>query len=176
MARQKLGFWYRFAVGALKPPVILLTRRGWRNQELPRPGGVVVAPNHNSHFDPLAVAHYLYDNGRAPRFLAKDDCSTSRSSGISSRRRQIPVHRETGAASRDAGRRRGGRAGRVRRLLPRGHPHPRPRAVAHARQDRRGADRARDRVPGRPHGALGAHRVLAPYGKRPHLLPRRRCP
>ena len=28
--------------------------------------------NHNSHVDPFAYAHFQYNTGRVPRFLAKD--------------------------------------------------------------------------------------------------------
>ena len=80
--------------------MMLLTKREWRGAEhLPASGGFVVATNHISHIDPIAFAHYLYDNGRAPRFLAKSGLFTTpvvgwvvRNSG------QIPVFRE----SRDA--------------------------------------------------------------------------
>ena len=102
MARQKLGFWYRFAVGVLKPPVILLTRRRWLNQELlPATGGIVVAPNHISHFDPLAVgAVPLRQRSRAA--VPREGRALRRPGRRPDRARdagQIPVHRETGAAA-----------------------------------------------------------------------------
>lgn len=72
--RQRLGFWYRVVAGIVRPVLMLLTKRQWRGAEyLPPVGtGVVVAPNHLSHIDPLTFAHFLWDNGRAPRFLGKE--------------------------------------------------------------------------------------------------------
>ncbi len=48
------------------------TRRDWRGQDkIPATGGVVVAVNHISNVDPLAVGQYLAFSGRWPRFLVK---------------------------------------------------------------------------------------------------------
>ena len=96
-----LGIWYRFAVSVLKPPLTALTRRDWRGAEhLPDTGGVVVAPNHVSHSDPLVVGHFLYDHGYPPRFLGKEGLfrlflvgRVLRGAG------QIPVYRETADAA-----------------------------------------------------------------------------
>jgi 1-acyl-sn-glycerol-3-phosphate acyltransferase len=70
--RQRLGFWYRFVAGILRPILMATTHRDWRGTEhLPGAGvGVVVSPNHISYADPLTFAHFLWDNGRAPRYLA----------------------------------------------------------------------------------------------------------
>jgi 1-acyl-sn-glycerol-3-phosphate acyltransferase len=71
--RMNLGVSYRVAEAVLWPPFMVMTRRDWRGGEnLGRHGeGIVVAPNHISFLDPLIVAHYLHDNGRPPRFMAK---------------------------------------------------------------------------------------------------------
>lgn len=72
MARRRLGFWRRFAVALVIPVLTVWTRRTWLAQEnVPPSGGVIIVPNHLSHFDPLVVAHYLYGAGRWPRFLGK---------------------------------------------------------------------------------------------------------
>jgi 1-acyl-sn-glycerol-3-phosphate acyltransferase len=72
VARRRLGFWRRFAVLLVLPPLGVWTKRTWTGQEnLPPTGGVILVPNHNSHFDPLVVAHYVYEAGRWPRFLTK---------------------------------------------------------------------------------------------------------
>ncbi|WP_144785341.1 1-acyl-sn-glycerol-3-phosphate acyltransferase [Microbacterium sp. BH-3-3-3] len=44
--------------------------RGGEN--LPREGAYVIAPNHNSEFDPVIVAVAVWRLGRAPRFMAKE--------------------------------------------------------------------------------------------------------
>mgnify|MGYP002737364369 CR=1 FL=1 len=72
--RQRLGFWYRFVAAIVRPLLRLLTKRIWSGAEhLPPVGtGVVVAPNHISYADPLTFAHFLWDHGRATRYLAKE--------------------------------------------------------------------------------------------------------
>jgi 1-acyl-sn-glycerol-3-phosphate acyltransferase len=72
VARRKLGFWRRFAVTLVIPPMGVWTRPTWSGQEnIPPTGGVILVANHISHFDPLVVAHYVYESGRWPRFLTK---------------------------------------------------------------------------------------------------------
>jgi 1-acyl-sn-glycerol-3-phosphate acyltransferase len=63
---------YRFARTVLRPMLTAVTKREWAGQEhVPATGGCVLATNHISHFDPLSMAHFVNDSGRAPRFLAK---------------------------------------------------------------------------------------------------------
>jgi 1-acyl-sn-glycerol-3-phosphate acyltransferase len=72
VAQRGLGFWRRTAVALVLPVMKLMTKRTWIGQEnVPPAGGVILAPNHMSHFDPLVVAHFVYGAGRWPRFLAK---------------------------------------------------------------------------------------------------------
>jgi 1-acyl-sn-glycerol-3-phosphate acyltransferase len=69
---KNIGPWMRLAVLVLKPALTPLTKRDWEGMEnIPGSGGVVVCPNHISYADPLTFAHFVYDAGRAPRFLAK---------------------------------------------------------------------------------------------------------
>jgi 1-acyl-sn-glycerol-3-phosphate acyltransferase len=101
--RQRLGFWYRVVAGILRPILMATTRRDWRGaHHLPGEGvGVVVSPNHISYADPLTFAHFLWDNGRAPRYLAKEAVFRIPIVGrIIAACGQIPVYRE----SRDAAR------------------------------------------------------------------------
>lgn len=70
--RPKTGFWFGLVVVIVKPFMLAFTKRDWRGGEnLPKSGGFVVVTNHISHFDPVALGHYLYDNGRVPRLLGK---------------------------------------------------------------------------------------------------------
>lgn len=106
--RWRLGPGYRIAVFLLWPLMMAFTKRDWQGTENLNTddGGIIVAVNHISWFDPLVIAHVLWDNDRPPRFLAKESVfrvpiagSIIRSAG------QIPVYRETReavAAVRDA--------------------------------------------------------------------------
>lgn len=96
--KQKLGFWYRVVAGIVRPILMLLTKRDWHGTEhLPPVGtGVVMAPNHLSHIDPFTFAHFLWDNGRAPRFLGKESVFRIPVLGrIVAACGQIPVYRDS---------------------------------------------------------------------------------
>lgn len=101
MARRRLGFWRRFAVAVVKPPLLLLTRRDWRGAgHLPADGGLIIVANHVSHADPLMVAHFIHDAGRWPQFLGKESVFQVPVIGWLLRRvRQIPVRRGTADAA-----------------------------------------------------------------------------
>jgi 1-acyl-sn-glycerol-3-phosphate acyltransferase len=72
VAIRRLGFWRRFAAVLVLPVLRVWTKRTWTGMDnIPPGGGVIIVPNHVSHFDPLVVAHYLYGAGRWPRFLGK---------------------------------------------------------------------------------------------------------
>lgn len=102
--RGRLGPWYRFAIALLKPFCLLLWRREWSGREhLPGGGGVILAANHISHLDPIALCdHVLYDLRLAPRFMAKS--TLFEGNGLVARvmrgAGQIPVHRHTADASK----------------------------------------------------------------------------
>jgi len=89
----------------LRPPV----RRGlrWRVEgveRLPADGPLLLASNHVSYFDPIAVANLTDLAGRRVRFLAKAELFRNRILGAALRSMgQIPVERGTGdAAALDA--------------------------------------------------------------------------
>lgn len=105
MARRGgIGPWYRLGIVILKPFCLLLWRRESSGREhLPPSGGIILAANHISHLDPIALTdHLLYDLRLAPRFLAKSDLF--KGSGLVARvmrgAGQIPVHRHTADASK----------------------------------------------------------------------------
>ncbi|MGW1837373.1 lysophospholipid acyltransferase family protein [Streptomyces sp. BBFR2] len=97
MSRRRIGFWYRLAAVICKPPLLVLFKRDWRGMEnIPADGGFIAAVNHNSYLDPLSYAHYQYNTGRVPRFLAKSGLFRSGFVGLMMRGTgQIPVYRET---------------------------------------------------------------------------------
>ncbi|MEU6329286.1 1-acyl-sn-glycerol-3-phosphate acyltransferases [Streptomyces sp. 2224.1] len=97
MSRRRIGFWYRLAAVICKPPLLVLFKRDWQGMEhIPADGGFITAVNHNSYLDPLSYAHYQYNTGRVPRFLAKAGLFKSGFVGLMMRGTgQIPVYRET---------------------------------------------------------------------------------
>lgn len=95
MAHRRLGFWRRIAVLLVIPVLRTWTKPTWTGQHnLPAEGGIILVPNHVSHFDPLVVAHYVYAGGRWPRFLGKASIWKVPVVGFMLRKtRQIPVER-----------------------------------------------------------------------------------
>ena len=89
-------------IGRVVPPVIkLFTYQDWRHPErIPRSGGVVIAVNHLSYFDPLAFGHFLIWAGRWPRYLAKAALFKAPIIGFAARNSgQIPVFRGSARAA-----------------------------------------------------------------------------
>jgi 1-acyl-sn-glycerol-3-phosphate acyltransferase len=97
VAPHQLGFWRRLVVVTAKPVLTVLTRRDWSGMEhLPQTGGVILVASHISHADPLVYAHFIYDAGRWPQFLAKQSLFEVPVFGSVLRHvRQIPVRRGT---------------------------------------------------------------------------------
>jgi 1-acyl-sn-glycerol-3-phosphate acyltransferase len=95
VARRKLGVWRRSVVVTVKPLLTVLTKRTWSGMEhLPKDGGVILVASHISHADPLVYAHFVYDAGRWPQFLAKQSLFEVPVLGPVLRQvRQIPVQR-----------------------------------------------------------------------------------
>jgi 1-acyl-sn-glycerol-3-phosphate acyltransferase len=93
--------YFRFATKIVLPILNSLTKRDWRGGDfLPKSGPVIVVSNHISYADPLIFAHFLYKNGRAPRFLGKASVFKIPVIGkIISGSGQIPVERESENAS-----------------------------------------------------------------------------
>lgn len=88
---------YRAIVALLRPILMVITKRDWRGAEkIPQSGGVLICGNHISYFDPLAMAHFINDSGRQPRYIGKEEVfriplfgSLIKAAG------QIPVRRES---------------------------------------------------------------------------------
>jgi 1-acyl-sn-glycerol-3-phosphate acyltransferase len=87
--------WRRVAVLLVVPAMSVWTRCTWTGaDQLPRTGGVIIAANHISHFDPLTLAHFVYEAGRWPRFLGKASLWRVPVIGFLLRKtQQIPVER-----------------------------------------------------------------------------------
>lgn len=93
--------WYKFGALVLRPLLKLISKRDWRGAEnLPKTGGAIVVCNHISYLDPLTFTHFLYDNGRAPRYLGKASLFKIPIVGrVLLGAGQIPVERESAVAS-----------------------------------------------------------------------------
>ncbi len=74
-----------------------MIRKDWHGAEnLPKEGAFLAVSNHVTYADPVTFAHFLYNNGYPPRFLAK--IQLFRTPVIGSVMRaldQVPVHRGT---------------------------------------------------------------------------------
>jgi 1-acyl-sn-glycerol-3-phosphate acyltransferase len=176
-SRRPVGFWYRLAVALLRPPLRLFTRRDWRGTEhLGHDGqGMVVVTNHVSHVDPLTFAHFLYDSGRSPRFLAKAALFNVFFVGSVFRgAQQIPVYRESTDAARaysdavDAVRR-----GECVAIYPEATLTRDPDLWPMVGKTGAARIALATGAPVVPVAQWGAQFLLAPYGKRLHLLPRK---
>nr|WP_221375956.1 lysophospholipid acyltransferase family protein [Actinoplanes polyasparticus] len=95
MAHRRLGFWRSFAAALVIPVLKVWTSRTWLGTEhIPRSGGVIIAPNHVSHFDPVIVGYYIFSAGRWPRFLGKASLwKVPLLGGFLRKVQQIPVER-----------------------------------------------------------------------------------
>jgi 1-acyl-sn-glycerol-3-phosphate acyltransferase len=95
VAHRRLGFWRSFAAALVIPVLKVWTKRTWLGTEnIPRSGGVIIAPNHVSHFDPVVVGYYIFSAGRWPRFLGKASLwKVPLLGGFLRKVQQIPVER-----------------------------------------------------------------------------------
>lgn len=93
--------WFKFGAFVMRPILNSIAKRDWRGGEnLPKSGGAIVVCNHISYIDPLIFTHFLYDNGRAPRYLGKASLFKLPIIGkVLLGAGQIPVERETAVAS-----------------------------------------------------------------------------
>lgn len=88
---------YKICAGMLIPIISLITKRSWTGAEnIPNTGAAIVASNHVSYFDVLNLTHFLFKNGRAPRYLGKVGVFKVPIIGrIILAAGQVPVERET---------------------------------------------------------------------------------
>lgn len=88
---------FKVAAAVLRPLMTAITRRDWQGSEkIPKSGPAIFVCNHLSYLDPLSFAHFLYNNGRAPRYLGKDSIFKVPLVGAFIRAAgQIPVSRES---------------------------------------------------------------------------------
>jgi 1-acyl-sn-glycerol-3-phosphate acyltransferase len=172
---DEVGPWLRFAVIVLKPLLTVLTSRRWSGSEhVPSTGGVVLCVNHISHVDPLTFAHFVWDSGRSPRFLAKESLfRVPFVRRVLRGARQIPVYRDSTDAARSLSAAVAAvRAGECVCIYPEGTLTRDPELWPMA--GRTGAARVAltTGAPVIPIAQWGAQDMLPPYSRRLRLRPR----
>ncbi|WP_061962478.1 lysophospholipid acyltransferase family protein [Demequina flava] len=168
---------FRATAAFVKPPILAVTKREWSGAEhFPRDRGFIAVANHASYADPFTFAHFLYDNGFPPHFLAKASLFDIPVAGkVLAKLDQVPVHRGS-AKAKDA-------VDAAHELLERGEsiaifpegtltkdPNMWP-MKGHTGAARMALE---NDVPVIPVAQWGAHELLAPYAKKPDLFPRKR--
>ena len=88
--------WRKLTIVVLRPLLFGLLKRDWRGRaNLPRKGPLILAANHISESDPLALSHFVYESGRYPVFLAKSPLFKIKFIGkVLYGTGQIPVYRD----------------------------------------------------------------------------------
>jgi 1-acyl-sn-glycerol-3-phosphate acyltransferase len=175
--QQKRGWAFNIGVPILKPLLVAANSRTWTDgQKVPATGGCIVVFNHISHIDPLLAAHFLYDHGRLPRYLAKSGLFKNRALGaFLTGAGQIPVERLSRSAvgAYDAAVA-AVRNGECVVVYPEGTLTRDPDMWP--MKGKSGAARIalETGCPVIPVGQWGAQEVLPPYTKMPKLVPRKR--
>jgi 1-acyl-sn-glycerol-3-phosphate acyltransferase len=144
-------------------------------ENIPADGGFITAVNHNSHVDPFAYAHFQYNTGRVPRFLAKHGLFKKGFVGAVMRGTgQIPVYRESTdalsafRAAIDAVER-----GECVAFYPEGTLTRDPDLWPMTGKTGAARVALETRCPVVPVAQWGANLLLPPYAKKPDLLPRK---
>jgi 1-acyl-sn-glycerol-3-phosphate acyltransferase len=176
LPRDKRGFAFGLCIAVVRPLLVVLTKRDWRGREhVPAVGGCVLVVNHVSEVDPLTIAHFVYDSGRLPRFLGKVEVFDVPVLGrILRAAGQIPVDRR----SRDAAKAFGAavdavKAGRCVVVYPEGTITRQPDLWPMAGKSGAARIALMTGCPVIPIAQWGPQHVLAPYSRRPQLLPRK---
>lgn len=175
MRRQRRGPALAFCATVLRRPLMMLTKRDWHGAEHLPDSGCVLAVNHISEVDPLMTAHFVYDNGRLPRFLGKSEVFDIRGLGAILRSAgQIPVYRGRATASEayraavDAV-----RAGECVIMYPEATLTRDPDLWPMTGKSGAARIALETGCPVVPVAQWGAHEILPPYARKPDLLPRK---
>ena len=174
--RQKRGWAFNLAVPIVKPVLLSAAGRTWIDGErIPDTGGCIVVFNHISHIDPLLAAHFVYDHGRLPRYLAKSGLFKNKAlAGFLTAAGQIPVERLSRSAvgAYDAAVA-AVRNGECVVVYPEGTITRDPGLWPMVGKSGAARIALATGCPVIPVGQWGAHELLPPYAKKPDLLPRK---
>jgi len=167
---------FTFGAAVLKPLFFLTTEPRWIDgTKLPATGGCIVVLNHLSHLDPLTAAHFAYDHGRYPRYLAKSGLFKNKVLGWFLRSaHQIPVFRASKEAmgAYDAAVA-AVEAGECVVVYPEGTLTRDPDLWPMTGKSGAARIALATGCPVVPVGQWGAQELLPPYAKRPDLFPRK---
>jgi 1-acyl-sn-glycerol-3-phosphate acyltransferase len=172
---EKRPWPFLVSASILKPLFLATTTHTWSGGEnIPETGGCVIVVNHVSHLDPLTMAHFVYDHGRIPHYLAKSGLFTNKAlARFLTAAGQIPVERlsRNAIGAYDAAVRAVQR-GECVVVYPEGTLTRDPDLWP--MRGKSGAARIAlaTGCPVIPVGQWGVHQILPPYSKRPHLFPR----
>ncbi len=164
------------AVVVIKPLLLLLTRRDMRgHSRIPREGGAVVCVNHISYADPLAVALFVYDSKRIPRFLAKSGLFQLPIAGrVLAGAKQIPVFRNSTDATKALSAAIASvEAGECVCVYPESTITRDPDLWPMVGKTGAARIALATGAPVIPVAQWGAHELLPPYAKKPRLFPRK---
>jgi 1-acyl-sn-glycerol-3-phosphate acyltransferase len=170
--------WRGLTTIVLPPLLYALMKHDWRGQEnirnIPSDSGLILAINHLSYADVLAICLFSYKSGRYPVFLAKSSLFEMKGLGAVMRGTgQLPVYRGQADAAlvlRDA--ERGLRSGACVIFYPEATATRDPDLWPMAAKTGVARAALATGVPVIPVAQWGPQKIL-PYGSiRPHLLPR----
>ncbi|MEJ7832313.1 MAG: lysophospholipid acyltransferase family protein [Nocardioides sp.] len=174
--QEKLGWAFGLGVVFIKPFLLATTKHDWVDtHKFPVSGGCVVVLNHVSHIDPLTAAHFVYEHGRVPRYLAKSQLFKNRLlGGFLSACGQIPVERlsinAVGAFDAAVA---AVREGKCVVVYPEGTLTRDPDLWPMTGKSGAARIALATGCPVIPIGQWGAQQLLAPYAARPDLFPRK---
>lgn len=175
--RQKRGWAFGVAVPIVKPALLAAASKTWIDgDKIPESGGCILVFNHISHIDPLLAAHFVYDHGRLPRYLAKSGLFKNRAlAGFLTAAGQIPVERlsNTAVGAYDAAVA-AVRGGECVVVYPEGTLTRDPEMWPMTGKSGAARIALETGCPVIPIGQWGAQALLPPYAKTPALFPRKR--
>lgn len=172
--QEQRGLAFGICVALVEPLLRLLTRQRWIDgTKIPAQGGCVVASNHVSHVDPFTFAHFIYGHGRIVRFLAKAEVLDLPVVGRLIRATgQIPVYRLTSDASHAfTAAVQAVEEGKCVVVYPEGTITREPGLWPMTGKTGAARIALASGVPVIPVAQWGPQDILAPYGKKPRLLP-----
>jgi 1-acyl-sn-glycerol-3-phosphate acyltransferase len=174
--RIRKGWGYVVIEVLVRPIMAAITKRDWQGgHRLRTGGGIIVVPNHISWFDPLCVAHFINNQGRPVRTMAKVEVFRFPVIGrLITAAKQIPVDRGTSRAIQSLHSAiEAVNAGECVLVYPEGTLTRDPDLWPMTAKNGVARIALTTGAPVIPLAQWGAHEVLAPYDPRPHLFPRK---